>query len=298
MFQGSQSEINLLPYGDMLAVLKKLDTWLTTLGLDAKHDRAHHAVDTVQCFSNAHAAGLSPPHLTEPGVLFGLQEAFEFYDIIRVFEQDDPVLLKAKISRILSGPFHPILENERNSDARNVAFELILAAEWRLLGLDVRLGEPDLIVTVDGVDYIVECKRPYQAESIRANVRGAARQLSQELDRPGREAAMGIIAISITRIINPGKMALWIENPITMNEELGRYVEQTVQDHKQHWLSHEMHPRIAAVALHASVPAFGMLHSVNVTGRARHIRIHPSVKRCSPAFHTFADRVGPLYDRQ
>jgi len=40
-----------------------------------------------------------------------------------------------------SGPFMPVAETKQNSDARNMQFELALAAEWRLNGLNVSMGE-------------------------------------------------------------------------------------------------------------------------------------------------------------
>ena len=65
----------------------------------------------------------------------------EFLDIFEAFRNESPDRIVPKLERAWSGPFMPVAETKQNSDARNMQFELALAAEWRLNGLNVSIGE-------------------------------------------------------------------------------------------------------------------------------------------------------------
>jgi len=53
----------------------------------------------------------------------------------------------------------PVAETKQNSDARNMQFELALAAEWRLNGLNVSIGEPDLTLSVGATNYLIRVQK-------------------------------------------------------------------------------------------------------------------------------------------
>lgn len=128
-------------------------------------------------------------------------EVIEFLDIFDAFKSDPYDPIAPKIKRASSGSFMSIDERSENADARNIQFELSLAAEWRLNGLNVRIGEPDFTLSAGSTDFIVECKRPFSEGSIRSNIRSAKRQLATQLDNS--ENAFGAIAISVGRILVP-----------------------------------------------------------------------------------------------
>src|SRR5256884_3775177 len=98
----------------------------------------------------------------------GLVEALEFSDIFRAFEKDDPKVIGPKLERALSGPLRPADETPKNSDGRNTMFELAFAAQLRLRGAEVSVGEPDIAVTLSGRRFLIECKRPFREDSVRA----------------------------------------------------------------------------------------------------------------------------------
>ena len=108
--------------------------------------------------------------------------ALEAYNIYRAFHKDSSPVPVETLKRALSGPLQPIEENQKNRDGRNIWFELTLAAEWRLRGASVSLGEPDLRLTRDGIPFLVACKRPASNQNIDANLRAAFKQLEANLD--------------------------------------------------------------------------------------------------------------------
>ena len=86
---------------------------------------------------------------------------------------------------------------------------------------------------------------------MRANVRDAAEQLKGHLEADSD--AGGIVAISATRILNPGTK-LFVVPTEAARERLGDRVEQLMRETEQGWKKYEFHPRVATVSFHVSTP--------------------------------------------
>jgi len=268
-----------IDYEEVISVLSGIDDWLISLNIKPKYDRLHRYIDVLRCIQQKIKTDgpATPDGLSQD--LFGLQEGLEFYDIMRAFAHEPSSLLRSKLVRALSGSAHPSLEQKHSTDARNITFELALAAEWKLLGLDVMIGEPDITLRIGTVEYIIECKRPYRAESIRPNVRDAADQLSKELNKGGREAAMGVIAISVGRVLYFGQ-TIWHLTDLERSNDLGSAVHDAILENRKHWTSYDIHSRVAAVL-----------------ARLRHSEFDPPTRRCTPAFHVIMEKVTSLYNQ-
>lgn len=250
--------MQVIKYEEILDTLGELDTWLTGLGIEPKHDRIHKALDSLrkaQTNTEKVKAGEEPERIDNAEEFyFGIVEALDFYDIYRAFKNEPAKVLRPKLEVALSGPFLPRDETKENSAGRNTMFELSLAAEWRLLGLQVDIGEPDITLTLDKTPFLVECKRPFRESSIRPNVREAARQLGEKLERAGAGTPAGIIAVSVTRCFNPGDK-IFVGNKEEDIEKLGGRVDQLMRENEHHWAKLECHPRLVAVMFHISTPA-------------------------------------------
>ena len=154
-----------------LQLLDQLESWLSGLGMQ-KYDRIHEAIDVVREHDEKFLALKSegrPAYCNETfgDAPFAVRtcvnanlDVTEFLNIFEAFRHESPDRIVPKLERASSGPFMPVVETKQNSDARNVQFELALAAEWRLNGLNVSIGEPDLTLSVGATNYIIECKRP------------------------------------------------------------------------------------------------------------------------------------------
>lgn len=243
-------------FQDILMTLEGLDSWLEKLGICSNTDRIHQAIETVRVAQRGFErfrATKEPSKIGHNSTYhFGLVEALEFCDVFRAFEHERVEVLRPKLERILKGPFRPEEETTDNADARNVMFELALAALWRLRGADVSIGEPDVTLRLDGVPYFVECKRPFRETSIRANIREATRQLKGKLDSAGEGGSMGIVAISVSRILNPGTKIF--KAPTEKSDLLGELLERMMYENKRHWPRSDHHPRVVAALFHASTP--------------------------------------------
>jgi hypothetical protein len=233
-------------------------SWLSDLGIPSKHgDRVNVAFETAQRLdrfvSKYKTTGQMPDE--NPPDAQALVEALEFCDIYRAFNdaQVENALIQ-KLSIISSGPAELLSENLRNSSARNVMFELAIAAEWKRKGLNVSVGDPDLRLDLEDAAFLVECKRPFRDHSARANIKDAAKQISAYFTKE-EPREFGIIAISLSRILNPGNIASFA--PLELRRQA--VDEEIVRLRRLHpeWRRVEFHPRTAALLFNARMPWLG-----------------------------------------
>lgn len=143
----------------------------------------------------------------------------------------------------------PEAETATSRDGRNVMFELALGAEWALCGAEVEILEPDLLLKTPDRGYLIACKRPEHEHSIRAAVRSAASQLRSALP-PAPNNHFGIIAVCISRILNPGNAYF-----SGSYEQLSGLVNMLMGRHRGDWRTTDFHPRNIAVLFYTHTPA-------------------------------------------
>lgn len=186
----------------------------------------------------------------------GLFEALEIHEIVEAFVGDSSPALKAKLVRALCGPISPFEEQPKNSEARNMMFELSLAADWKNAGSVVELGEPDIKPCAPAASFQTECKRPFSENSVPKNIEEAASQLGYELNKTGSENDYGIVAISLSRVFTKGNLACFAPTG-TGKRLIGEALAELLDEHTEQWglkRFREMHPRIVAVMFHLAAP--------------------------------------------
>jgi hypothetical protein len=240
-----------ITYSALLRSLEGFDAWLRSLGVTPRSDdRIHEAFKIVRLADEASRRGNETGIYTDirPEHWFPLIEALEASEIFRTFEKDSSPALSSALKRALSGPMLPTDESPKNSDGRNVWYELALAAEWKRRGAMVSIGEPDLQLVRDNMTFLVACKRPAKQESIHANIRDAIAQLEENLDK-APEGTYGVAAISLTRILNPGDKVFFGD----LND-LGALVEKEMEGHRRHLRSVD-DPRICCAIFEVTTPS-------------------------------------------
>lgn len=240
-------------YSDLLLHLEGFDSWLSSLGLTPHlNDRIHESFKILRKAEKASRRGRETGIYTniQPEDWFPIIESLEAHDILTAFQNEPSPAIAAALKRALSGPLHPIDENLRNRDGRNIWYELALAAERKLRGATVIVTEPDLQLIRDGVTLLVACKRPANQHSIHANIRDAIQQLQCNLDKvpPG---AFGVAAINIGCAFNPGNKVFSGD----MNA-LGDLLQGELDKHKRYLVSVD-DPRICCVMFDVATPCVG-----------------------------------------
>jgi hypothetical protein len=251
-----------------------MGTWVIDLGITrGKFDRLHQITRLVEEAETARTHSKQPDELSIIGsfdnYIYAMAEALEFSQIYLAFRQARPDLIVPKLRRVLDGPFRLRDETTNSNTGRNTAFELALAAEWRLRGAEVEIGEPDITLHIGEISFVVECKRPLRVESVRTNLRAARDQLASVLDQT-TTARVGMIAISVSRIFTGG-LSLFRANSEADVDVLAEELESFLNYYKHEWASLRMAPCIGAVLFHLSIPTdvgghdhFALLSSSNV----------------------------------
>lgn len=245
-----------ISFSSAVETLAESDIWLASLGIVAKSDRWHGAVEMVSKAKAQREEIEGGSNLVSiPNYVPALFEALEVLRVKRAFSGTGSPALREKLSRAVGGPHSPSMEGPKNSGARNTMFELVLAADWKTAGAELELGEPDIRVRFGGATFAVECKRPFSARSVRANIHDAASQLATLLNAPGCADFFGVVAVSLSRVFNPDTRP-WFAPEREGKQAIDDALIELINRHKYEWKwnTDRFHQRIAAVMFYLAVP--------------------------------------------
>jgi hypothetical protein len=251
----AQMESTLPSYNSLLGDLSELDTWLAEMGVPARSsDRIHQLIELLR--------ELKPPGLLltitreeQRRYMYALAELVEFHQIFTWLRQENPAVLRPKLTRSLSGSLDPADESATNNVGRNTIFELSLASEWRRAGLEVVIGEPDLRLILGPQEFVVECKRPFDWTGILRCLKDAKRQLRKAGARAETGAPKGVVAISLSKIVARGERIFWADS-LADKSKLGEIIESELAANRSRWWNKvQFDDSIAGVLFHLSLPA-------------------------------------------
>src|SRR5713226_6092627 len=166
----------------------------------------------------------------------------------------DPVITKKLLQKALKGPLHPGHETAGSNIGRNTVFELRLGAALRQAGANVTLGQQaDIMIDHAGAHIYIECKRPFYEHNIRQNVMRARAQLRQRLDTDPHQPTVGMVAISVSKAVNPGSNMFVVND----DSDLRSLSQEAERLHRQYSRDYDrlLHPRLIGVVYHLFTPA-------------------------------------------
>ncbi len=186
--------------------------------------------------------------------IVALTEAGEVAAIEPFLRACSPETIKPKLRHVLGGPVLPNEEDENSNQARNILFELNLAAKLSAGGLSPELGDrPDLTCEVEGKKLLIECKRPLTEQDARTRIRKAWTALQREARKEG-PGVRGVIALSVTKLINPGGAIFSGANESDARNGLKNLLFQTTDLLSNAW--GRPGTRVVGVIFHVITPAF------------------------------------------
>ncbi|MFC2083098.1 hypothetical protein ACFLSG_03565 [Candidatus Bipolaricaulota bacterium] len=148
------------------------------------------AVQSARDFSLAHQA------VSEIGELSSILDSIE--------EMHEPDPWIAKLATAVNGPV--LIEDEcRSSIARDTQFELSIASRAVSGGLDVQLGEPDILIGTSTFQTGIAAKRVTSRAQLRKRIREAARQV-------GASGKPGFICLDLSLIAHPREGFLQVDS--------------------------------------------------------------------------------------
>jgi hypothetical protein len=188
-------------------------------------------------------------------LLNGIAQASEFIDIHRGLRRvPRSEELAARLRDFVGSTPMLLDETTENSRARNIGFELSIAATAARGGLPVELVAPaDLSIQTSARSFFVECKRPFRERKVPNRIRGGLKQLASRYDTaPDPHTARGFLAVSISRLVNDGSLILRVPKAAAVDPEAARVVDRFIARYERFWRACDK--RTVAVLIHPQTP--------------------------------------------
>ncbi len=131
--------------------------------------------------------------------------AVEVFDVIQMAGLNDNVIRghRQKVQEVANGStFYDLVEPIAQDQGRDAAFELLTAIGMQRAGATVTLDDPsDVKAQFEDWIVLLECKRPKTPQAYARLLFRASGQFSQH--RRAGHAGTGVVAVDLTRLINP-----------------------------------------------------------------------------------------------
>jgi hypothetical protein len=260
-------------YDEILQRLEAVLAFCRTLGLNVDESRfvvyQQRIAYLQRVIKQSKREGTSPSlegGVTDLEYIVSLVEATEFGDSLPYLSTCDSTVVRPKLTAVLSGPLLPGDEDQASNQARNVLFELNMATRLWRAGFTPRLGEhPDLACEVIGKLLFLECKRPFSASKISKRISQAAKQLRSNL-KSAIPGTRGVIAISVSKILNPGDKLFVTPNEARGRQGLGDAVEAMGEKFKKKWIGFRG-TDIIGIFFHVITPVLDQEKNMYVVGQ-------------------------------
>jgi hypothetical protein len=248
---------------DFLAAVE----WIASAGFAVERGRVSEyqrvltkAVDRYE----SHGWAFEDQH-HEQQVCTTLLETREFISIHRGLAGfSDSAALK-EIPLLLKGPFLPNdeLATSSSNRPRNIGFELYLAALFSAAGIQPIYGtNADLCFEHNGHVFFVEAKRPSVPHRSCKLIKEANKQLKQRLKSSKNEMTRGLIALDLTKVVNPNNRVTPIESAGHLDLLMLGEVERQIEALRSHW-NDRRHPDVVGALLNFKLlTQFGPNHDL------------------------------------
>jgi hypothetical protein len=229
--------------------------WVNSIGFTVDRGRIaeYHKVitDLVKGFE-ANGLGNLEDSTHRERVYTALLEVRELVSIHRGLAVITDAQATTGLKHYLKGPFLPTDELARNASnrPRNIGFELYLNALFAYAGFRPTYNTTaDLSFECMSQKFFVEAKRPTNAEAVEELITDANKQLLRQLKKSGNHKAMGLIALDLTKVINPESKVMPVFNEDHLHCLMYNEDKRQIERLSPSW-HRRRHPRTVGVLLH------------------------------------------------
>ena len=214
-------------------------SWLQTLGIvpnPTRHGEYQRLMTRLVVSQEAKDAGALRAEFPRfNNMLFEVHELIEIHSSL-AGKFDDEIGRQVKL--FASGPTTYLLEDASNSSnrARDFGFELATMAVLSRAGLPLDLSIPtDVAARFKHRILMFECKRPQSIESVPRLIKKAVDQLAKKYKSVNRRTHKGIIAIDITKVVNPHFNIFVARENEAIDQTMSETLETFASDTKKYW---------------------------------------------------------------
>jgi hypothetical protein len=216
--------------------------WMELIGIKLSTGRMKKYKQVIEYWTDAYKnASDTEAKARFPDFFNSIFEIYNFIEIHQAFKLKPISELDGIIKKLqkgVYGPTHSVDEKLNSSAARNYIFEALIAALLHCPqnGMEAILdSESDTGVHIQNKKVWVECKRITTIERINENVRKASEQLETILQKSSNPNHRGLVAIDITKIINPDDKIYIRKNDAELKSSLHELIKGFEMENSSLW---------------------------------------------------------------
>lgn len=213
--------------------------WLSGVGISYERTRIgeyERAIDTL--VTSFETSDFDAIHAELLRILTALFEAHDLIDIHKTLAGKFDSEIRQHINALATGPVYSTDENSAASSnaARNIAFELVLMAKLASAGIPLEFKiKTDVAAIFDRHSLLFECKRPQSIGSLGNRIKDAFHQLEKKYLLPEHQRYRGIVALDISKLVNPDFLLCVQDDANALDAALSRIIDDFIAKHEHLW---------------------------------------------------------------
>ena len=288
-----------LSYEELSSELQMAMDWLGEFGIKLNASRFgqyQKCLEEIQHYFDLKDKDILLRDYTEKLRVISL-EIFELLDIYDGISNFDIPGLHDKLNKYIKGPFDHQDENPvSNSNlSRNIAFELQIISLLlkKNFNLDFKTNADAELIMDDYITFI-ECKRLFSESQANKNIEKAHKQIIKRYETATNSniKKRGVIALSLTKILNPETKVLFFRSTAETNTHVSELVDNFMLKYDMKWASTLAKSNIFGFLTYFACPIF--IENEGMKERYHHTDLISFCKPDSEDEITFAKIFKPI----
>ncbi|GAD22057.1 hypothetical protein [Acidovorax sp. MR-S7] len=216
--------------------------WMASLGIDLQMGRTSNYEKVIGYWKDAYlTASIEEANQAFPDFVSSLLEIIEFTRIHQALQDVPQLQLKSvieKLKKAVNGPVNAANETPKSTAARNFLFEASVAAMVHRPDRSVEAilnARSDTGIKIEGRKIWVECKRVTTEQALEGNLRKACSQLQETFKTEIGSGHRGIVAMDVSKILNPKGDLLVAKDDADLTRTLARTLRHFADKHSGLW---------------------------------------------------------------
>lgn len=226
-------------YIDFSSRLEEASHWLGELGISYSATRLGRYRDIWSRLAELQRSGKIDHFFEEYSFPQWINAAVESASVVEIWEglrAFESASLVDRLRAALRGHELYVLDKDDRS-GRDFTFELLVAARFGRNGHRVDFSSAaDVEIDFYGTPLLIECKRLKSAKQVQKRIKEALKQLHRRyVASENPTASRGMVAISISKLVNPAQGVLEADSPEALSDAASRYVERFIASFQRYW---------------------------------------------------------------
>jgi hypothetical protein len=247
-----------------LTDLKKAIDWLKTYGIERNQTRfggVEKSLALVLEHRRARTEHLLLALISPSQYGLAYVDAMELVQVRKALGKWKSSRFVEKLRLACKGPDDPREERKIGANARDILFELSVVAFFRACGIPALVGfGGDGILSFEGERILIESKRMQSSKAVGPAVQKAIKQLRQRLRQRHPRRGFGLVALDISRVMNPKHNFLLPPPEPAFSQLVEGMISEFALKHRRHIASVSDPPMLGTI-IFLRVPGFDTRHS-------------------------------------